>query len=580
MRNLLKSEKGITLIYLATAVIVLIIITNVILYSLKDNLQVEQLRNMQNDISNLRDKVTSYYAQYGEIPANRNIEYNITGRDIQTSGIISTAVDTGKFYVIDLKAIENLTLNYGKDYEKYKQIIGNNTEITDDMKNQVNQLTDIYIINGDSNNIFYVQGVDINGEYFYTDYSVEDVDKVPVSLVNIEELTKFIPGKYYNRDTETAVGGSLVTIPAGATISKIPGEYESVEDGVVIYITNGEEITNWNADTNSNSIPDVQENYDQFVWIPVDKESAIIEEGKEIKGSTNEEKYASLKKHISTISSPANEPSKYPMAVKITNEDGSVIYKGILYDFSEENGTVTVTPLDYTTTSSNREPAALTDNNLAPDSDNGITESSLQEEYKKMIERVAEKGGFWVGRYETSNMNSSDFTTNAVNVVRGTTNGINNVIWYQMYEGQKEYKNSEQNTSLKNSATTSSMIWGSQWDQIMIWMRGVKNTINNANGNYYITNSVGMGNYEEGDSDTSTSNPVTTGKKEEYKVKNVYDLAGNVYDWTLETYDTSFRVVRGYNYIDKNDNSTKASNRNGFSSLNSVPNHGSRITLY
>ena len=67
MSNLLKSQKGVTLIYLATAVIVLIIITNVILYSLKDNLQVEQLKNMQNDITNIRDKVNSYYAQYGEI---------------------------------------------------------------------------------------------------------------------------------------------------------------------------------------------------------------------------------------------------------------------------------------------------------------------------------------------------------------------------------------------------------------------------------------------------------------------------------------------------------------------------------
>ena len=145
MRNLLKNQKGVTLIYLATAVIVLIIITNVILYSLKDNLQVEQLRNMQNDISNLRDKVASYYAQYGDIPANKNIEYDIAGRDIQTSGIISTAVDTGEFYVIDLKAIENLSLNYGKDYEKYKQIVGdsNNEEITAEMINQVNELTEI-----------------------------------------------------------------------------------------------------------------------------------------------------------------------------------------------------------------------------------------------------------------------------------------------------------------------------------------------------------------------------------------------------------------------------------------------------
>ena len=67
----------------------------------------------------------------------------------------------------------------------------------------------------------------------------------------------------------------------------------------------------------------------------------------------------------------------------------------------------------------------------------------------------------------------------------------------------------------------------------MIWMRGVENTINTANGQYYVTNAVGMGNYGAGDSDTSTSNPVETGKREEYRVKNVYDLAGNAFDWTF-----------------------------------------------
>lgn len=188
MKELLKSPKGVTLIYLVISVIVLVIITNVILYSLKDNLQVEQLRNMQNDIAILRDKISTYYAQYGDIPANKNIEYDIAGRDIQTSGIISTAVDTGEFYVIDLKAIENLSLNYGKDYEKYKQIVGdsNNEEITAEMINQVNELTEIYIINSDSHNIFYVQGIDINGEYFYTDYDKEGVDKESVNDLLVE----------------------------------------------------------------------------------------------------------------------------------------------------------------------------------------------------------------------------------------------------------------------------------------------------------------------------------------------------------------------------------------------------------
>ena len=294
------------------------------------------------------------------------------------------------------------------------------------------------------------------------------------------------PGKEYDTDTDIEIGGYPVTIPGGATISKIPGEYERVEDGIVIYITNGEEITNWSNATR------IQKTYDQFVWIPVDKETAIIKEGKEITGSTNEEKYESLKTYVSSIESPANGASKYPMAVKITNADGSITYKGILYDFTEENGAVTVTPKDYTTTSSYREPAVLNDSDDAPDEDYVITESSLQEEYKTMIERVAEKGGFWVGRYETTNMNSTNFTTNAVNVVRGTTNSISDVTWYKMYTGQKAYKNSKQNTSLKNSETTSSMIWGSQWDQIMIWMKEVKNEKNTENGQYYITNSLGM----------------------------------------------------------------------------------------
>ena len=389
-------------------------------------------------------------------------------------------------------------------------------------------------------------------------------------------IKKEVAGTSYDADTDIEIGGYPVTIPGGATISKIPGEYESIEDGLVIYITNGEKITNW-SDTTT-----IQEKYDQFVWIPVDKESAIIEEGKEITGSTNTEKYNSLKTYVSSIESPVSGPSKYPMAVK--KSDGT--YSGILYNFSKKDEAVTVTPLDYTTTSGYKEPAVLNEKNYAFDEDYGITESSLQEEYKIMIERVAEKGGFWVGRYETSNMNSSDFTTNAVNVVRGTTNGINNVIWYQMYEGQKEYKNSEQNTSLKNSATTSSMIWGSQLDQIMIWMRGIENQNQNQN-SYYVLNSFGMGNYGTEDSDTNTSKPVTTGKREEYKVKNVYDLAGNVYDSTLEVDNTSYtdgiygRVNRGGYYNEKMYGYASASGRNyGLESDIKKVDTGSRLTLY
>ena len=55
-------------------------------------------------------------------------------------------------------------------------------------------------------------------------------------------IEESVPGKYYDEDTDVNVGDYIVAIPGGATISNIAGEYESVDNGFVIYITNGEEV--------------------------------------------------------------------------------------------------------------------------------------------------------------------------------------------------------------------------------------------------------------------------------------------------------------------------------------------------
>ena len=159
-----------------------------------------------------------------------------------------------------------------------------------------------------------------------------------------------------------------------------------------------------------------------------------------------------------------------------------------------------------------------------------------------MVEKVNTNKGFWVGRYETSHMvddNTQD-NTNEIKVIKGTTEGINNVNWYRMYAQQKSYSSVGLNSG---STITSSMIWGSQWDQIMIWMKGVENTVNSTNGQYYVTNAVGMGNYGVSGEDDydDTSNPAETGC---YDVKNIFDLAGNIHDWTLEANYTVGRVLR------------------------------------
>ena len=373
-------------------------------------------------------------------------------------------------------------------------------------------------------------------------------------------------GTRYTKDTNIAVGGKVVSIPAGATLSGIKGEYESVEDGVVIYIIpKTDNIKNWNDDSDGNGIKDVQEKYDQFVWIPV--EDAIAED----RNSDEKVDATDIKQMI--------QEKKYPMAIKI---DGTNDYRAILYDFelNEESKEVKVTPKEWSTTlTSYREPAYLTESTKGDSTtynDAGITSASLQEEFNKMVEKVEKQKGFWVGRYETSNMKreTEDDQTNQIKIVRGTTDGISNVNWYRMYAQQKNY------STLAGLAKTSSIIWGSQWDQMMIFMKDVKNI--NKNNSYYVVDSIGMGNYgvDASGKEKTEKQIELTGSTDKYKVKNIFDLAGNVYDWTLEATVTENRVKRGSFYYETTILSINAQNRNQDYPIYGQTAIGSRAVLY
>ena len=115
------------------------------------------------------------------------------------------------------------------------------------------------------------------------------------------------------------------------------------------------------------------------------------------------------------------------------------------------------------------------------------------------------------------------------------------------------------------------MITGAQYDQIMIWMRNVKNTSYDTK--YYIKDSTGMGNCGQYSKKTSGSNDA-------YSVKKVFDLAGNLNEWTCEAYYESVRADRGGNCY--NDGSTyPASDRYGNDSPNYYDGvYSSRSTLY
>lgn len=336
----------------------------------------------------------------------------------------------------------------------------------------------------------------------------------------------------------------------------------------------------------------MQETYDQFVWVPV--KNAILDLSSTYSGLDDAGIRSKIQEQINV--------GKYPMAIK-TNTAGD--YIGVLYEFSEvtENNTtyVKVTPNSSWAPKStdNREPAGLRDseygdtetnlkqiNGILNTSYNSTTsfESALQSQYNEMVKKVEEKGGFWVGRYETSSMSNSTtedyIASNRIQVSskRDTTNGINIVTWYRMYAQQKLYSE----LALENK-TTSSMIWGSQYDQIMIWMKEEKSSDQApSRGKYYVTNGAGKGNYGtiSGVKNDVYSVIAPTGSQDPYSTKNIFDLAGNVYEWSLEANYTSSRVVRGGYCYTMDASRTRLDYRNLNYPANSSPYTGSRLTLY
>ena len=180
----------------------------------------------------------------------------------------------------------------------------------------------------------------------------------------------------------------------------------------------------------------------------------------------------------------------------------------------------------------------------------------MQTEYNNMVTSVAQNGGFYVARFElTQETVTVDGTSKLVfGSKRGQT-----VANAGTQSANKWYGLNEACNGLYNKTTDkvqSQMISGAQWDQIMIWMRSVPNRT--TAGKYFINYSKDMGNYYDS-TDYSNSNLIS-GRVDNFSVKKVFDLGGNLYDRTTEAYTTDLRVLRGGGYSGSG-SSFPASNR-------------------
>ena len=237
----------------------------------------------------------------------------------------------------------------------------------------------------------------------------------------------------------------------------------------------------------------------------------VIYEGEEEVNDTNKDTAQTTRNQFVWV--PIANPSE------MYGRDENCKKWGKLYDF-DENG---ITPYNWTekngvmsitNATGNCEPDVV-----SSDSSNSVTLTQLETEFNSMIASVEKYGGFYIGRYETGNLKEAEA------VVVKNNSDINNQTWYTMYNKSKGVA--------VNSNVTTSMIWGCQWDAVMRWMYNS----GDAEKKKYTYDSTGKGNY--------SGSKKATGSDSAYAVNNIYDMAGNVLDWTIEALITGNRVYRG-----------------------------------
>ena len=339
-------------------------------------------------------------------------------------------------------------------------------------------------------------------------------DKEYASIDDYIESRKPLPegaGKRAEKTKEYSDGTKTAWIPEGFTVSGIREE-TTIDGGLVIYDIPKGTTVDWTNPDN------VKTAYNQFVWIPV-------EVNKTTEPKDTETSIASFyRSEWADNARTAGLNSKYtePYSSDETND----------YDAS----------------------------------------TGIKSQIENLTKSIYKYGGFYIGRYEAGSETERKSSSGKTAIgIKQDMYPYNYVQWGDSMSsigdvGAVALSNSLYNSMKPNYGATSMLCTGACWDSMLDFIKNTKN----------VTSSVDWGNYEDAEFDItrgkyaeyanrtlgsfttvegtykkelySVANKsilLTTGASERNSAKNIYDVAGNCWEWTTESYSSLNRVYRG-----------------------------------
>ena len=558
----MKKQYGITLIVLLITIVVITIVTATIITTSSNALKVKKLNNMYSDIKILDDRVFAHFNKYGALPVIG--AYTGTNTNFLQ---VKNPNDDNLYYVIDITYFNNLALT----------------------RNLIWVGDDVYIINNASHTIYYPKGVEYEDNIYYTvdKYISKDdeVDFVADQTQYVSSRTVADPNTQTYTITYNANGGTGTMSPTTGQVVNIASNTFTAPEGKVFKEWNTNQSgtgTAYIAGTSVNS------NLTLYaIWeIPsVDSNGLATKQYTIVADATNNIQIvipagfapAILNGSNSTTSNPGQDGSV--KSVMPANEWSSItaaqINSGVVVKNAAGEEFVWV-PIP---SSSNFARTAWIQPQWDGEWQPTLAETSTTDaywedtstiEYTNMVRSVNTNKGFYLSRYE-----ASQGTNNIAQSKRGV------LPWTGIPQNDSTATTDAIRASSANNIANTHLLYGIEWDSVLNWLIGHAIIGSSTSGQTKtmessdIASSKSWGNYTNATGNAAAnSGTKRSGAYNEYwKANNIYDLAGNVYEWTQEKYSKGVaRVFRGgdCNYAGYFTSSSRSTNdetdthRNGY----------------